>query len=119
MATINQASQEILKRLANEDAPVLETVAQMHINTLERSGLDEKTYHLVRLAALVGMEGPPISFLVNGSAASAAGLRLEQLQGMLTAVAPIVGSARIASAAGHILRALGYAEVLEEGRQTQ
>jgi 4-carboxymuconolactone decarboxylase len=119
MATMNQASQEILKSLANEDAPVLETVAQMHVNTFERSGLDEQTYHLVRLAALVGMDGPPVSYLVNGSAAAESGVKMEQLQGMLTAVAPIVGGPRIAAAAGNILRALGIAVALDEETQSQ
>jgi hypothetical protein len=33
-----------LGALAQGDAPVLETLAQMHLDTLERSGLDERTY---------------------------------------------------------------------------
>lgn len=110
MATTDLAPETILKSLADSDAPVLETVAQMHFDTLERSGLDERTYFLVRLAALVGIDGPPVSFLVNGAAAADVGLRLEDLQGVLTAIAPIVGSARVAAAAGNILRAVAYAE---------
>ena len=114
MATLNMASEQILTSLANNDAPVLETIAQMNLDTFERSGLDETTYHLVRLAALVGMQGPPMSFLVNGTAAVDAGIRSEQFQGVLTAIAPIVGSARVVAAAGNMLRALGIAAAAEE-----
>jgi 4-carboxymuconolactone decarboxylase len=115
MATIDEAAQNILSSLAESDAPVLETVALMHLDTLERSGFDARTYHLVRLAALVAIDGPPMSFLVNGRAAVDAGVTMEEVQGVLTAVAPIVGSARVTAAAGHILRALGMAAAASNG----
>jgi hypothetical protein len=43
MATMNQASHDILESLAHEDVPVLETVAHMHMSTFERHGFDEQT----------------------------------------------------------------------------
>jgi hypothetical protein len=39
---------------------------------------------------------------------------LEQAQRVMVAISPIVGSARIASAAGKILRAYGVAGAIEE-----
>lgn len=106
--------QETLSGVAEGSAPVLEQLAEMHLNTLERSGLDETTYHLVRLAALVAMDAAPVSYLINLGVAAEAGVTLEQAQGTLVAIAPVVGGARIASAAGKLLRAYGLAEALED-----
>ena len=55
------------------------------------------------------MGAPPASYLVNAGTASDAGITLEDVQGLLIAVAPIVGTARTVTAAGNIARALGFA----------
>jgi hypothetical protein len=78
------------------------------------SGLDELTHHLVRLAALVASDAASVSYLVNLGPAADAGVRLERAQGLMVAISPIVGSARIASAAGKILRAYGVAGAIKE-----
>lgn len=103
-----------LGALAQGDAPVLETIAQMHLDTLERSGLDERTYFLVRLAALVALDAPPVSYLVNIGAAVGAGVGPEEMRGTLVAIAPVVGSARVVSAAGNALRAFGLTALTED-----
>src|SRR5689334_23154979 len=95
-----------LNALAEGDAPVLETLAQMTMDTLERSGLDVKTYMLVRIAALVGMDAAPASYLMNLAVGSDVGVSVRDIQGTLVAVAPVVGSARVVSAAGNMLRGL-------------
>ncbi len=102
-----------LGALAQGDAPVLETIAQMHLDTLERSGLDERTYFLVRLAALVALNAPPASYLVNIGAAVDAGVGPEEMRGALVAIAPVVGSARVVAAAGNALRAFGLAALAD------
>jgi 4-carboxymuconolactone decarboxylase len=102
--------EEALGAVAHGDAPVLETLGQMHLDTLERSQLPEHTYHLVRLAALVALDATPVSYLVNLGAAHEAGVDARDVQGVLTAIAPIVGSARVTSAAARTLRALGIVE---------
>jgi 4-carboxymuconolactone decarboxylase len=104
--------------VARGSAPVLEQLAAMTLDTLENSGLDESTYHLVRLAALVAADAAPVSYLVNMGPAADAGVTLEQTQGVLVAIAPIVGSARVASAAGKLLRAYGMASAVEEMDET-
>jgi hypothetical protein len=43
-----------------------------------------------------------------------AGATVDDIRGTLAAVAPIVGSARVVSAAGKTIRALGLAEAIEE-----
>lgn len=103
--TTETAPEEILARLAEGNAPVLESVIAINLDSFERSGLDESTYVLVRLAALVAMDAAPMSYAVHLGAAGEAGVTLAQVQGLLIAIAPLVGSARVVSAAGKILRA--------------
>lgn len=106
--------QQTLSSVAQGDAPVLERLVAMNLDSLEHSGLDETTYHLVRLAALVAMDAAPVSYLLNLGMAAEAGMTLEQAQGVLIAISPVVGSARVASAAGKVLRAYGLAVALDE-----
>ena len=104
-----------LDRIAAGDAPVLETLLAMNLDAAERSGLDAETYLLVRLAALVAMDAAPVSYLITLGAAADTGLTVEQMQGVLVAIAPVVGSARVTAAAGAIVRGILGAEVLAEG----
>ena len=113
MATETE-SEQTLTSVAQGDAPVLEQLVAMNLDSLVNSELDEVTYHLVRLAALVAMDAAPVSYLINLGIAGDAGMTLDQAQGALIAIAPIVGSARIASAAGNVLRAYGLGEQLTE-----
>jgi len=106
MATMSSAEQNI-NALAEGDAPVLETLAQMTLDTFERSGLDAQTYTLVRLAALASMDAAPVSYLLNLGAAEEIGVPLEMVQGVLVAIAPVVGIARVVSAAGKMIRGIG------------
>lgn len=115
--TATGSAQENMGALARGDAPVLETLAQMTVDTFERSGLDMETYMLVRIAALIAMDAAPISYLMNLGLASDLGVDLEKIQGVMVAVAPIVGSARVASAAGNMLRGIGLEVALEEAEE--
>lgn len=100
--------------MAEVNAPVLETLVQMNEGVPERSGLDPETFMLVRIAALASTGAPPASYLLNLGAASELGLSLEQVQGVLIAIAPVVGSARVASAGSSVARALGLATAIAE-----
>jgi len=108
-----------LGAIAQGEAPVLETLAQMTVHTLERSNLDEETYLLVRIAALVAMDAAPMSYLMNIGAADAIGVPLERVQGTLVAIAPIVGTARIVSAAGKIVRSFGLADAILDEEEAE
>jgi hypothetical protein len=92
-----------------DDTPVLDLLASMTAGSLEASSLDPETLMLVRIAALVAVDAPPASYLLNLGVAADGGLDLDDVRGVLAAVAPIVGSARVVSATGNIVRALGLA----------
>jgi 4-carboxymuconolactone decarboxylase len=94
--------------------PVLDVLSKMTADSIEASSLDAETLMLVRIAALVAVDAPPASYLMNLGAAGELGITDEQVRGVLVAVAPIVGTARVASAAGKIVRALGLALELAE-----
>jgi alkylhydroperoxidase/carboxymuconolactone decarboxylase family protein YurZ len=88
------------------DTPVLDLLAKMTADSIEASDLDAKTLMLVRLGALVAMDAPAISYMMNIGAAGEVDVDAEEVRGVLAAVAPIVGTARIASATTHIVQAL-------------
>jgi hypothetical protein len=89
--------------------PVMDTIGIMTAASLENCQLEAREHMLVRVAALAAADAPALSYLANAGAASETGLTLEDVQNVLVAIAPIVGSARVVSAAGNITRALGFA----------
>ena len=112
--TAQNTADNALDRVAAGDTPVLETVFAMHLDALERSGLDARTYVLTRLAALVALDAPPVSYAITIGAAADAGVTLEDAQAVLVAIAPLVGTARITAAAGNAVRAIAGAAALAE-----
>src|SRR5262245_51433306 len=96
------------------DTPVLDLLAAMTAQSLEATTLDAEQAMLVRIAALVAVDAPPASYVMNLGAAAEIGIDEEQIRGVLAAVAPIVGTARVAAATGNIVRALGFALEMAE-----
>jgi Carboxymuconolactone decarboxylase family. len=88
------------------DTPVLDLLASMTADSIEASTLDAGTLLLVRVAALVAVGAPPVSYALNLEVGANVGLDADDIRGVLTAIAPIVGTARIAAATGNIVRAL-------------
>ena len=97
------------------DTPVLDLLAKMTADSIEATSLDAQTLMLVRLAALIAVDAAPASYLLNLGAASEIGVDDQAAQDVLAAVAPIVGTARVVSAAGKMVRALGLAIAIAEG----
>ena len=98
----------------DNETPVLDLLARMTADSLDASSLDEETLMLVRVAALVAVGAPAVSYGLNLRVAGAMGIDPEKLRGVLAAVAPIVGTARVAAATGNIVKALAVAiEVAE------
>ena len=93
---------------------VMDLLTTMTAASIEASNLDARSLMLVRIAALVAMDAPPASYLLNLAAAEEAEVDVEQVRDVFLAIAPIVGTARVASAAGEIVRALGLAELAIE-----
>jgi 4-carboxymuconolactone decarboxylase len=98
----------------SSDSPILDLLSGMNLAGIEASSLDPQSLMLVRLAALVAVDAPPVSYMLNLEMAGELSIDAEQVEGMLAAIAPIVGSARVASAAGKMVRALGLELSLAE-----
>ena len=96
------------------ETPILDLLGDMTTASLEASSLDGSTLMLVRIAALVAVDAPPASYLLNLSAAGEIGVDAEQVTGVLAAVAPIVGGPRVVAATGNIAKALGFAMEIAE-----
>jgi 4-carboxymuconolactone decarboxylase len=105
---------ETLKGLAGGDLSVLRTLVRMTEGSLEDSGLDPEAFMLTRIAALTALDAAPASWLLNIKASGGADIPPERIVGTLIAVAPVVGTARIVSAAGSIVRALGLAGAMTD-----
>ena len=111
---------------ASSETPVLDTLVAMTAESVARCRLDANSLLVARIAALVAVDAPAASYLMHVGGAMDAGVTVEQLQDILVAVAPIVGTPRTASAALKITEALGVvivaleaeleAEEEEEGR---
>ena len=78
----------------DEETPVLDTLAAMTAASIENSNLGNRELMLTRIAALAAVDAPAISYLMNVGAAADSGLTVEDVQGILSAVAPIIGTAR-------------------------
>ncbi len=98
----------------NVETPVLDLIASMTADSIEASSLDAEKLMLVRIAALVAVDAPPVSYLLNLGAAGEVDVDAEEIRGILAAIAPIVGTPRVVAAAGNIVRALGIALDLAE-----
>lgn len=96
------------------ETPIRDLLAAMTAASFETTTLDPQAVMLARIAALVAVDAPPASYLLNLGAGGEVGIDDEQVKGVLAAIAPIVGTARIASAVGNIARALGLAIELAE-----
>ncbi len=88
------------------ETPLLDLLASMTANSLESTDLDPRSLMLVRIAALVAVDAPPGSYVLNLGAAGELGLTADDVVDVLAGVAPIVGTTRIVSALGKLMRAL-------------
>lgn len=93
--------------------PVLDLIGAMTAESLSRCGLDPHELLLARLAALAAVGARPVSYLAHVGPAVESGVTLEDVQNVLVAIAPIVGTARTMSASASIAEALGLVAVAE------
>ncbi|MEL7974615.1 carboxymuconolactone decarboxylase family protein [Isoptericola sp. F-RaC21] len=89
-----------------EDTPVRDLLVRMTADSVDASDLDTRTLMLVRLAALVAVDAPPVSYLMNLEAAAGSGLDADTVADVLAAVAPIVGTSRVVAASAGIAKSL-------------
>ncbi len=81
------------------DTPLADTLMAITAASFGQCDLPEREIMLARIAALAAVGAPPRSDGVNAGAASFTGLDLEDAQGILIAIAPIIGTALTAAAA--------------------
>ena len=93
----------------NGETPVLDTLADITATAVEHSSLPPRELMLVRIAALIAVDAPAASYLANATAAADSGITADDIQAVMIGVAPVVGTPRVVSAGGNILRALGFA----------
>lgn len=98
-----------------ERTPVLDTITEMTAASAGHSGQDPREMMIARIAALVASDAPPGSYLANAGIAAEMGITQDDVQDILVAVAPIVGTAKVMSASGNLMRALGFAIAVAEG----
>lgn len=107
MATVAQDTQDMLAGISVGDMELLETAIGLREMQLEASGLDSRTFALVKLAALIALDAPPVSYAWQVSNALDEGASPEEMLGVLRAVAPQVGGPKVVAAAPEIMLALG------------
>ena len=100
--------------MATTDAPVGEALAAITATSLEISGLSDRELMLCRIAALAAMDAPAASYGFNVGAAAEADVTLADVQNILVAVAPIIGTARVVSATLGLAEGLGFVIGLSE-----
>jgi alkylhydroperoxidase/carboxymuconolactone decarboxylase family protein YurZ len=103
----------------SEERPLLDAVLEMTADSVKRSELDNRDLMMVRLTALAAVNAPPGSYLLNLAAAANTSLSAEDVRGALIAVAPIIGTPKVVSAASAIAIALGIAIELEDAIQNE
>ena len=106
-ADVDQATQDALASLVMGDPSVLEDALELREIAQERSGLDARTFSLVKIAALIAVDAPPASYLWQVPNALDAGATPGEILGVLRAVAPQVGGPRVVGAVPEIMLALG------------
>jgi alkylhydroperoxidase/carboxymuconolactone decarboxylase family protein YurZ len=99
------------------DRPLRDTILDMTASSVENTSLPDREVMLVRIAALAAVDAPPASYLLNLAVAHDLGLTLEDVQGVLVAIAPVTGGPRVVAATGAILKALGLAIDLLEAEE--
>jgi hypothetical protein len=97
-----------------DDTPVLDALAEITAVSLTHGTLPAREHMIARIAALAAVDAPPVSYLLNAGTATDVGITLEDVQGVLIAVAPLIGTARVVAAASNITRALGFAIAVAE-----
>ena len=96
------------------NTPVSDTLLAMTAASLDNSDLSPREFMIARLAALVAVDAPAVSYTLNALPATDSGITLDDVEDILVAVAPIVGTTRVVSATANIAEGLGFVIALAE-----
>jgi 4-carboxymuconolactone decarboxylase len=106
MTEVTKEAEDTLRGVSVGDAPLLERLLSMQLDNLAASGLDPRSYSMVKLATLIAVDAPPASYVAQLAFAREAGVSTEEGIGVLVAAAPQVGIPRVVAAAPEIMLAL-------------
>ena len=97
-----------LRKLAVRDDRYINGLLQADTANATLAGLDDRSHSLIRIGALVALNAAPPAYMNSVEAALNSGGSRDEIVGVLIAVLPIVGVARVVSAAPNLGLALGY-----------
>jgi alkylhydroperoxidase/carboxymuconolactone decarboxylase family protein YurZ len=106
-ASVGDQTRDTLTGLAMNDPELLLEGLEMRAEWQQKSGLDPRTFSLVKIAALIALDAPPSSYLWQVGTALDAGCTPDDLLGVLKAIAPQVGGPKVVAAAPELMIALG------------
>ena len=104
---VDDPTRDMLGGLALGDPDLMAAGLEMREDLRQRSGLDTRTYALVKLAAIMALDAPPASYLWQVANAVEAGATAQEMAGVLIAIAPQIGGPRLTAAAPELMVALG------------
>jgi 4-carboxymuconolactone decarboxylase len=104
---VRAAHEDLLRKLAVNEEGVLASLLGTELTDSEPAGLDAKTAALVRLAGLIAVGSAPASYQWCVTSALAAGASDAEVVAVLAALAPIIGTVRVNSAAPEVALAIG------------
>lgn len=107
MAEVTKKTADNLEGIATAEEDLLASLLAMQLHNLEASGLDARTYSLVKIAALIALDAPPASYVAQVAFAAENGVEPEEILKVLVAVAPQVGLPKAVAAAPELMLALG------------
>ena len=96
------------------DTPVSDTLLVMTAASLENTDLSPRELMIARIAALVAVNASAASYALNALPAADSDIDIDDVEDILVAVAPIVGTASIVSATANIAQGLGIVIALAE-----
>jgi alkylhydroperoxidase/carboxymuconolactone decarboxylase family protein YurZ len=114
MAVVGAATHQTLSGISGGKTDFLEQAVGLREADRELSGLDPRTFALVKIASLIALDAPPASWVWQLGNALADDVTPEDILGVLVAVAPQVGGPKVVAAAPEIMLALGL-DVDDEG----
>src|SRR5437763_14109703 len=98
MAVVGAETHQTLSGISSGDVDIIEKAVGLREVNRELSGLDPRTFALVKIATLIALDAPPASYAWQLGNALADGVTPEDVLGVLRAVAPQVGGPRVIAA---------------------
>jgi alkylhydroperoxidase/carboxymuconolactone decarboxylase family protein YurZ len=107
MSVVGAETHQTLSGISSGRTELLEEMIGLRYADRDWSGLDGRTFSLVKIAALIALDAPPASYAWQIANALEEGATPEDILGVLKAVAPQVGGPKVIAAAPEIMVALG------------